>query len=101
MQRTEDVIRILKYFLAQQVNNRVSITTHLTKLMISLLTDDIHKVPIGPIEERKHRNNKLTDQQVKEIRTQLIGKHGEIRTLAKKYNVHVNTISAIKSGKTW
>jgi len=44
---------------------------------------------------------KLSKEQVLEIRTNLKGKHGELKVMAKKFNVTSANIRLIRNGITW
>ena len=55
----------------------------------------------NPIEQgRNHRNNKLTEEDAREIRY-LINIGEKIKTIANLYNVSITTIYDIKNSKTW
>lgn len=45
--------------------------------------------------------SKLTDEQVKEIRAEYVGAHGQIANLAKRYNVSWSLIKLIVTNKNW
>ena len=62
---------------------------------------DRHGVQFGPRKGEKNHNSKLTEDDVREIKSLLKNTNKSTYEIADMYNVHQGTIAPIKTGRTW